>query len=108
MSDPLNDLVENSDLREQSLRVMCRRLAAALVRAMADTDTSLEDIAIRTGHSKDRVRRFIKALIDGKSQQNGLDMMSDFAGAMGCEVEFTVRRPESSAPRPPALRWGAW
>lgn len=80
---------------DRACRKMCRRIAAALVRAMAETDTDFATIAARTTRSEESLRSFIRALIDGKAPRNGLEMMAIFAVAMECEIEFHIVRREA-------------
>lgn len=75
---------------DRARRKMCRRIAAALVGAMAETDTGFDTIAARLGRSEASCRAFLRSMIDGTPPRNGLDLMSDFAFAMGCEIEFRV------------------
>lgn len=74
----------------RSRRKMCRRIAAVLVRTMAETDMDFAALSVRTRHSEQSLRDFIHALIDGEAPRNSLDMISDFALAMDCEIEFHI------------------
>jgi hypothetical protein len=83
---------------DRVLRKTCRRLAATLIRAMAETDTSFSLIAKRVGRSEWSLRRGIRRLIDGDGRGFPLDFISDFAIAMGCEIVFTLERAAVPAP----------
>lgn len=77
-------------------RKMCRRIAAVLVRAMAETDIGFPEMAAKLGRSEESLRNYMKRLIDGTEQS--LSAMSDLATAMDCEIEFSMhRRPQPTA-----------
>lgn len=71
-------------------RKTCRRCAAALVTAMAESDTSIIAIAKRIGLTERSVRRDLARLVDGVSWAKDLDFISSFAFACGAELELTV------------------
>ena len=74
---------------EVAFRRMCRRFAAAIMRCMADTDTSYADIASRLGISEKKVRSWMDSLMDGDGEV-GLRHIADMCTALDAEVEFTV------------------
>ena len=76
------------DILAQVRRKASRRVAAALVRLMADTDTSFEVIAKRLGRDEEQVRKWLYGFIDG--HDGSLDIMSDLAFSMGAAWEFSV------------------
>lgn len=105
MTEPAVEPIPQAEL-DRSRRKLCRRIAAALVRGMAETDTDFATIAARTGRSERSVRDYLRALIEGLSGL-GLDMISDFAWAMGGEIEFhIVKRAEADAAPAPSPERG--
>lgn len=78
-------------------RRLCRRIAAVLIRTMADTDTDLETIAARLDQPISQVRGHLRLLVDGKSRRDTLDFIAVFAFAMGGEFEFSITRREALA-----------
>lgn len=80
-------------------RRACRRVAAVIVRAMADHDVSFDELDRRLG--RHRSRRWLELLIDGRGVS--LDRIGSMVFAItGGELEITlVRReiePSISAP----------
>lgn len=73
-------------------RKASRRVAAVLVRLMADTDTSFEVIANRLGQDEHQVRQWLGDFIDGHGKH--LNIMSDLALSMGAEWVVRVERYE--------------
>lgn len=69
-------------------RKASRRVAAELVRLMADTDTSFEVIAKRLGKDEDQVRKWLYGFIDGHG--SSISIMSDLAFSMGAAWEFGI------------------
>ena len=73
---------------DAACRRLCRRIAAAIIRLMADTDTDVETIAARLGESPENVQRRLDRLIRG--QAITLNEVSDLAFSMAAEFEFIV------------------
>lgn len=95
---PLTD-----DEKEFARRRLKRRVAAMLVRAMAETDMTFEQIAERVGQKPDQARKYVHDLIDGVGTE--LNMISDICLALDCEPEFSMKRVEmrpASVPDKPA------
>lgn len=69
-------------------RKLCRKIAASLAMAMAETDTGIPLIAVRLGVSESVVRHWFKRLLDGT--MHSLDHISDLAWSMGCSWEVSV------------------
>lgn len=69
-------------------RKMKKRIAAALITAMAETDSDYQFIAIRLGDESDKIEKWITGLIAGDTRC--LDECSDLLLAMGCEFEFRL------------------
>lgn len=75
--------------RDQARRYTCRHIAAALVQAMAETDTDFETIDTRLGWGPFTAQGHVYALIAGESRS--LDIISDLAIAMRCVLDVRVR-----------------
>ncbi len=78
-------------LLERARRTTARRLAAALVAGLADTDATFEIIGRRIGRDSETVRHWLYDLIDGKTEGHCLDQASDFALGLGCMLEPSVQ-----------------
>lgn len=83
MSIPLDDL-------KRARRKLCRRIAACLVSAMAETDTGFEQIAGRLSVSEEVVRRWFNRMLDGTATD--LNTVSDLSYAMDCEFTFSLEK----------------
>lgn len=70
-----------------------KRIAAALITAMAETDSDYEFIAKRLGDVPGNIEKFIAGLIAGETRCY-MDEVSDLLLAMGCEFEFRLHRSE--------------
>lgn len=92
---PLTD-----DEKERARRKLKRRVAAMLVRCMAEQDMSLEQIAERLGEKPDGTRKYLHDLIDGIGKE--LNSVSDLCLALDCEPEFSARLREQPNPAPAA------
>ncbi len=68
---------------------LCRRIAAAIISGMAETDSSVETIARRLGENPEAIKSRLDALIAGRSIKLG--HVSDMCFAMGCELEMKIR-----------------
>ncbi len=66
----------------------CRRVAAAIITAMAETDTGIDVIAARLGKKSEAIKVLIDRLIAGQSAS--LDKISEILWAMGCELAFSL------------------
>ena len=73
-------------------RKASRRVAAVLVRLMADTDTGFDVIAKRLGRDEEQVRKWLYGFIDGHG--SSLNVMSELAFSMGAEFVFSVEKYE--------------
>lgn len=89
MSEPIP-----SETMKAARRRLCRTIAAVIVKAMADTDTSFTLMAHRLGKKEKTVRRWISRLIDGGSKGVGLREIAEMTFACGVELEFHVRPKE--------------
>ena len=74
---------------------LCRRCAAAIIGAMAYTNTDIDVIASRLGKQPQTIRRTLNRLIDGLPVK--LDAISDITSAMGCELKLTMTTEQNSA-----------
>lgn len=69
-------------------RLLTRRVAAALMAAMAETDSSFEQMAHRLGMKSDvLLRSWFHSLVDGDSKNVPLDVISDMF--LGCGVQLS-------------------
>lgn len=57
------------------------RIASAILAAMADTQVDVEELAFRAGVKPERIRRWLMAMINGRSVE--FNTMSDLAWTMG-------------------------
>ena len=80
----------------QARRALSRRVAAELVKCMAETDSDFAFMAVRLGKDEQWVRAHLYGLIDGQSRS--LDVVSDLALAMGATWAVSVQAYEP--PRP--------
>ena len=82
---------------ERAHRKLSRRVASCIVRAMAETDTSISDIAARLGRDENRVLAKLVEFIMGDG--GSLDWISDMLLACGCEADWSVQKitPEPEA-----------
>lgn len=87
---------------DKALRRLCRQLGAQIVHAMAMTDSSIEQISERTGHEAKRLKRFLDNLIKGVAPAEALDVISDIAWAMDCEVRLSLLELPKPNPSPSA------
>jgi len=92
------------EVLERARRVLCRRMGACVVSAMADTDTDFATIAARLSTSERVVSGWLDTLISGSAIS--LDKISDLLFAMGAEMEFSIipanpsRNPKTNRERP--------
>jgi len=81
---------------ERARRRLSRHVAAMIVEAMAETDTSLEQLDVRLAQGPGTAGRWLSGLINCTSSD--LDLISDMCLAMGAEPRISFR----AAPRPRA------
>lgn len=87
------------EVLDRAHRRLSRGIAATIVRVMADTDTSIEELAVRLGKPADKVKSWLDRMIQGK--QKSLDQISDMLIAMGCELIWAIeRRPQEPTTEP--------
>lgn len=86
----MNNEAIPKELLEKARRVTCRRIAAAVVQCMADTDTSFTEMAVRLDRKEETVRGWLTKLTDGESID--LDSVSDMMTAMGAELAYSIQR----------------
>lgn len=80
-------------------RKMKRKIASALIAAMAETDADYKFIATRLGQDAEEIERWLVGLISGDSKCG--DEASDLLLALGCEFDFSIRRYQE--PRRPSV-----
>lgn len=73
-------------------RKLCRRFASIIVGMMAETDTSIEVIAERTGRDADDIKERLEDLINGRGARCHLSWLADVAWAMECEIGISLGR----------------
>ena len=73
-------------------RKMKRKIAAALITAMAETDADYAFIATRLDDDPTKIEKWITGLISGETR--AMDEVSDLLLALGCEFDFSLRRYE--------------
>ena len=78
---------------DRACRALCRRVASAIIHAMAETDTSVTTIAYRLGKEAHEIQKQIDMLICGESLT--LENISDILFALDCEVHFSLVRRET-------------
>lgn len=79
------------ELLERGRRATARRVAAALINLMADSDADFAHIGQRIDRSEQAVRGWLHDMIEGNAGTVGLDEISDFCLAMAAEPDFTIR-----------------
>ena len=75
---------------DRAVRISCRRLAAVIVKCMADTDTSFALIAVRVDMTAEAVRAKLNTLMDGDCSNTSLGDAAVILWAMGARLEFHV------------------
>lgn len=73
-------------------RKIKKKIASAIIGAMAETDADYEFIAKRLGDKPENIEAWLVGLIAGETK--ALDGASDLLLAMGCEFDFSIRRYE--------------
>lgn len=73
---------------DRARRTTCRRVASAIVKAMAETDTSRKQIGDRVGGEPDDILAVVIRLTDGEPV--ALDKVSDIFVAMGVELTMSL------------------
>jgi hypothetical protein len=73
-------------------RKMKKRIAAAIITAMAETDADYEFIGKRLTMKPAKIEKIIMDFIAGADSD--IDQVSDLLLAMGCELTFQLRRYE--------------
>lgn len=86
MADPISPMT-----LAQVRRMTCRRIAATLVTAMAESDMDFATIAKRLGLEEATPRSWLYEFIDGKSHAEDFRRMSDFALATGHMLSCSVK-----------------
>lgn len=71
-------------------RKIKRRIAAAIITAMAETDADYEFIAKRLEQTPAEIEKWIVGLIAGETKC--MDEVSDLLLAIGCEFDFHLQR----------------
>jgi hypothetical protein len=66
-----------------------KKIAVALITAMAETDGDYAFIAKRLGETPENIKQWIVGLIDGETR--AMDEVSDLLLALGCELNFGLR-----------------
>lgn len=74
-------------------RKLKRKVAAALISAMAETDADYEFIAKRLRDKPAHIEKWITGLITGETR--AMDEISDLCTAMGVELTFGLKRYEA-------------
>lgn len=81
---------------KQARRKTCRRVASALIRGMAETDSGFEFIAMRLGKSEQEIEQWMFSMVRGNARD--LNEVSDLALAMDLEIEFSLRQYQQITP----------
>jgi hypothetical protein len=68
----------------------CRRVAACIAHAMAETDTGFDQMAARLGVSEAALERRLTAMLNGTN--TALDTISDMLFACGCELKISLQK----------------
>lgn len=76
----------------RAARKLARKIAAAIIRTMAETDYNYTQIAARIGKTERDIANWMQRLIDGDGSGAMLDHVSDILLAMGCELDWHVVR----------------
>lgn len=71
-------------------RRMARKIAAAIVGAMAECDFNFTQIAARLGKTEKDISAWMSRLFDGDGSGAQMDHLSDILLAMGCELDFQI------------------
>lgn len=77
---------------DKAKRKMKKKIASAMIAAMAETDADYKFIAKRLGDTPENIEKWLVGLIAGETR--AMDEVSDLMLAMGCEFSFTLRRYE--------------
>ena len=70
-------------------RTLCRRIGAAVVSAMAETDTDFATIDMRLGQRPGTAKQWLDGLIAGTEKR--LNVVSDLFHSMNCEITLSLR-----------------
>lgn len=76
----------------KAARKFARKIAAAIVRCMAEEDFNYTQIAARLGKTEREISNWMQRLLDGDGSGAQLDHVSDILLAMGCELEWHIVR----------------
>jgi hypothetical protein len=82
-------------------RKLKKKVAAALITAMAETDADYEFMGKRLGDTPENIEQYIVGLISGKSKC--MEELSDLLLALGCEFSFGLHQyqlPARPQPQP--------
>src|SRR5258708_1738400 len=71
-------------------RKINRRFAALIIKAMAESDMSLKDIAVRAGIFYPTLKDKLDKMINGVSILNSFDFISDVLLAMDAELGWAI------------------
>lgn len=71
-------------------RRFARKIAAAVIQAMAETDCNFTQMAARIGRTEKEITGWIAKLMDGDGSGTMLDHVSDMLLAMGCELDWHI------------------
>lgn len=91
----MDDRIDQAEI-DRALRQTCRRVASALIKAMADEDVSFAEIAKRLGRKEKTVGRWLRTLIAGRPID--LDHVSDMCTAMDCQLVYSVEHNAQDQP----------
>lgn len=75
---------------DRAVRAFCRRVAAAIIECMGDTDTSFAMMAVRLGVTEKTVRGWIDDLMDGVEGKTSMRVIAEMCWAMDCVPHFSA------------------
>lgn len=78
------------EILEAARLKMKREIAAMLIKCLAESGMTYEQVEIRIGEKKGYFKGYINRLLIGK--EHGLDAMSDMAVGLGFEWKFSAQR----------------
>ena len=84
------DIIPEERLR-WARRRFARKLAAAIIHTMAETDYNFTQIAARIGRTEKEISSAVYRLLDGDGSCMMMDFVSDIFLAMGCELDWSVK-----------------
>lgn len=83
----MTERIPDEVLKAAHLR-WCRRVAAAIIQAMAETGVTYEAIEARIGQERGWAKRWLNKYIDGTTSEGRA--MTDLCCAMNCEPTLTL------------------